>query len=356
MIQEKNEINPSQEAEFLLDLTPMMDKKVTILGASGQVGRHLLSILEANKFPKEKLTLIASRERNMTYRKQPLQCMGIDSIYDQNYAPDIIFNCAPASVIKENLWTIWRGNVIIIDKSSAFRMDEDIPLVVPEINGHKIKGNSLISSPNCVAIPLCIALHTILPHISSLSHIAVSTYQSVSGAGNKGMKSLLDEISKCMLQINSDSNVFEKQIAFNVIPKIGKILENRSTEEEDKVIQETKKILEVDLPMSVTCVRVPVLSSHSIVLQIACEVKNFALLESALQRNPAIRYYKELDRYCTPIEATLEDQVFISRLRRTPVGLSAWICCDNRNKGAALNAIQIALKKLTEYPDNNSEE
>ena len=322
-----------------------MDKTIMIIGASGQVGRYLLSILEEGGFPQEKLVLVASKERAVTYNKKSIQCKMIDIVYD-SVLPDIVFNCAPASVIKDHLWAIWKDDVFIVDKSSAFRMDEEIPLVIPEINGNMIKGNSLISSPNCVVIPLCITLHAILPHISDISHIAVSTYQSVSGAGNEGMKTLLDETSKCLLQINVQSSTFDKQIAFNVIPKIGDVHEDGSTDEEEKILKETNRILEASLPMSVTCVRVPVLSSHCISLQIACRVGNLKKLEADLESNPSIRYFEETDRYCTPIESTLEDEVYISRLRKTPCGLSAWICCDNRNKGAALNALQIALERF----------
>jgi aspartate-semialdehyde dehydrogenase len=331
-------------------ISSFKDKKVMVLGATGQVGRRVLSILSRYEFPVENLQTVSQDAVKLSYDLQNMiQTKTIDQINFDHF--DFVFNCMPEAVIKQYIGDLWDSKCTIIDKSSAFRMGGDVPLVVPEINAHLIKDNRLIASPNCVTIPLCMVLHAVLGKISKVNHIAVSTYQSVSGAGNKAMSALLDETKRTFFEQKVIPEYFNKQIAFNVIPQIGDYDTEYSTEEENKIEQESKKILSSvipefsSLPLSIMTVRVPTLISHALVLHIGCEGFSIPNIEAALVAYPGIQYLED-GQYITPVEAAYEDQVYVSRLKRTSGGLAMWVVCDNLSKGSALNAVQIALEKV----------
>ena len=322
-------------------------KRILILGATGQIGRRLLSIMSRYNFPPTDITLVSRNATKVSYNLIPIQTEEIEKINFNEY--DFAFNCMPSEVITRHIGSLWDSQCIIIDKSSAFRMGADIPLIIPEVNGHLIKESRLIASPNCIVIPLVMTLHAIWKSISNIHHIGVSTYQSVSGAGNKAMSALLDETKRTFFEQKVIPQYFEKQIAFNLIPQIGKYDENFSTDEENKIEQESNKILSSimpdlpRLPMSVMSVRVPTLISHAISLQIGCDCKSIPTLEAELAKYPGIQYVA--GGHVTPNEAAYEDHVYVSRVKRTSGGVSLWITCDNLSKGGALNGFQIALLK-----------
>lgn len=323
------------------ELDCLIGKKIGILGANGQVGRRLLSILSFNSFPHENLTLLGREARKISYGTKTLQ---VESLKEADLSDfDLVFSCVPSEVIKEVISSIWNDRCVVIDKSSAFRMQKDVPLVIPEINGKLVAGKKLISSPNCVAIPLAMTLDAILPLLSDITQVAVSTYQSVSGAGDKAMRALVDETQETFLyNPKVMPRFFEKQIAFNILPKIGEFDENYSTEEENKIAAETNFVLGKKLPISVMAVRVPVVIGHSIAIHIACKFKDIPSIEAALESYDGIEYITE-GRYISPPEVVNEDGVYISRLKRTDSGLCLWVVTDNLHKGAALNAIQISV-------------
>jgi len=330
-----------------LKITPLLGKRICIFGATGQVGRRLLSILAGADFPKEQLDLFSRDMTKISYLQSgSTSTLQTKSIYSADFDEyDVIFNCTPADVFKRYIGELWNEHCIVIDKSSAFRGDSEVPLVVPEVNWDSVGESRLICSPNCVAIPLAMVLNIILPHLDQVSYISVSTYQSVSGAGDNGLTALLDECKKSFFDPKVNPEYFEKQIVFNLLAKIGDFSEDMSTSEEDKIMEETGRILGKSLPIAVTAVRVPVLIGHCIALHICCSCKNLNNLVAALSEAEGIKLLPD-ETYITPIEAAHEDFVYVSRLRRTNSGIAMWIACDNLGKGAALNAIQIALKKL----------
>jgi aspartate-semialdehyde dehydrogenase len=321
----------------------LQNKKIMILGPTGQVGRRLLYILNERGVPSENIILVSKEKKKISYANKSTESHLLNEI--ESLAPDVVFNTMPADAIKNYIGYIWNNKVIIIDKSSAFRMGSEVPLIVPEINGNLIKDNNLIASPNSIAVPLSMVLQVILPILVNLQSISVSTYQSVSGAGNDAMNALLDELKESFFDPKVNPKYFEKQIAFNLIPKIGEFDTNFTTEEENMIELETNKILDKKLPLSVICVRVPTLTSHCIALHIACDNKNIHEIQSLLNVSEGIKFLGE-GGYLSPIEATHEDYVYVGRLKKTTCGISMWITCDNLGKGSALNMIQIAELRL----------
>lgn len=346
----KLESNPSSNGDLHSKISVLKQKKIAILGVTGQIGRRSLNILSRHEFPVENIKAVSQEEVQLSYNLQNM--IKTTTIENVNFNEcDFVFNCMPDEVIKQHIGTLWDSKCVIIDKSSAFRMGSDVPLVVPEINPHLIKDNRLIASPNCVTIPLCMVLHAILPKLTKVNHIAVSTYQSVSGAGNKAMSALLDETKRTFFEQKVIPEYFDRQIAFNVIPQIGEYDSEYSTDEEVKIEQESNKILSSvfpemkKLPMSVMAVRVGTLMSHGLALHINCEEFSIPALEAALIAYPGIQYLEE-GQYVSPVDAAYEDHVYVCRLKRTSSGLAMWVICDNLGKGGALNAFQIALAKL----------
>ncbi|MDX1916717.1 MAG: aspartate-semialdehyde dehydrogenase [Rickettsiaceae bacterium] len=323
---------------------------IAVIGATGNVGRKLLSILSERKFPVSCIYGVASRAstgKKISFGEEGV--ITVESIENFDFSKvDMIFSCAPENIIKSYLDKALDQGCIIIDKSSAFRMEADVPLIVPEVNGHLIKPfHKIISSPNCCVIPL-VAVLAPLNNASKIKKIIVSTYQSVSGAGKEGMDELYNQTKSSFMPDRIPPKIFEKQIAFNVIPKIGDILDNGDSAEEEKIRQETQKILGSHIRVSATCVRVPVFVGHSMSVNIE--------FENDISPQDVLEYLEEEDcisvatedrerDFISPVEAVEEDIIYVSRVRGDVAcskTISLWISCDNIRKGAALNAIQIA--------------
>lgn len=325
---------------------------VAIVGATGAVGTEMLAILEERNFPVSKIVALASERslgKNVTFNGDeiPVEVLNEKSFEGVQFA---LFS-AGGAISKQFAPIAAKSGAIVIDNTSAFRMERDIPLVVPEVNPHALdnfRARNIIANPNCSTIQMVVALAP-LHDEAGIKRIVVSTYQAVSGAGYKAM----DELSKQSVELFSEGEckveVFQHRIAFNVIPQIGKFLEDGSTEEEAKMVNETKKIFGDDsIGVCATAVRVPVFCGHSEAVNVEFEdqltpERAKALLSDAA--GVALADDPSNFEYPMPIVAGGRDEVFVGRIRKDPSvenGLSMWIVADNLRKGAALNAIQIA--------------
>lgn len=328
--------------------------RIAIVGATGMAGRELIRILEERSFNLSSLELFASKNSagaEIDFHDEPQDVQELLSA-DQINA-DIVFFAAGSKVSTAFIDKLAAKGIICIDKSSAFRMHDAVPLVVPEVNGHLLKGSNhrIIASPNCVAAPLAQVLAP-LNALATLEQVVVSTYQAVSGAGKKATDELESQVRDLFNMRDPSTEVFGKRIAFNVLPLIparGQIDALGKTDEEAKVIEETKKILGLkELKMEATCVRVPVFNGHSMSVHVATKkpIKIDAAIET-LSRAPGIILIDNPQKgsYPTPLEASGEDLTLVGRIRpNTSVtyGLSLWISSDNLRTGAALNAVRIA--------------
>ena len=323
---------------------------VAILGATGRVGQELLKVLDQRKFPIKELRLLASsRSKDATIefqgKKYPVQepspeaFKGVDVVLASAGA-DIALKYAPMAV---------EQGAVVIDNSNAFRMDKDVPLVIPEVNGHALKDHKgIIANPNCSTsqlVPVLKPLH----EAAGLKRVIISTYQSVSGAGKEAMDELEQQTRDMINGKDAKPAVFQRQIAFNLIPHIDSFLENGYTKEEMKMVNETRKILELpNLPVTATCVRVPVLIGHSESVTVDLERPlSPAQAREVLSNSPIIEIWDapESGRYPTPIDCAGEDPVYVGRIRpdtSSDTGLNLWIVADNLRIGAALNAVRIA--------------
>ncbi len=325
---------------------------IAVVGASGLVGRKILQLLEERSFPVGKLVPIASdtsygREITVNKKNYKLQKLGPDVFKNLEFA----FFSAGGHISLDWAPIAAKDGVTVIDNSSAFRMEKDVPLVVPEVNRDTIfKHKGIIANPNCSTIQLVIALKP-LDNLFKIKRVIVSTYQSVTGIGNKGISRLDKEIN----DINEivDTTVFPHKIAFNAIPHIDIFYENGYTKEEVKVIGETRKIMhKPDLKITCTCVRIPTLGGHGESVNIEFEKKfNLKEIREALQSAPGVTVVDDPVHamYPMPIDAYEKDDVFIGRLRYDETvknGLNMWIVSDNVRKGAATNAVQIAEELL----------
>lgn len=323
---------------------------VAIMGATGVVGREMLKILEERDFPVSSLRLLASERSaglKLSFKGEdiPVGLLAHDSFKDI----DIVLSSPGASVSKIFTPSAVKAGSVVIDNTSAFRMEKDVPLVVPEVNPHRIKGHKgIIANPNCSTIQMVIVLKPIYDAVG-IKRVVVSTYQSVSGAGKKAMSALEKETRDMMNGLGVGAPVLPHQIAFNLIPQIDVFMENYYTKEEMKMVNETRKIMEApDIQITATCVRVPVFISHSESVNIETEKK--LSREDAikiLNKAPGIKVVDNVTKgeYPQPIMAADKDEVFVGRIREDssiPCGLNLWIVADNLRKGAALNAIQIA--------------
>ncbi len=333
-----------------------MKKSISIIGATGIVGRELLRILEERKFPFKELKLFASQNS----AGEKLDCGDEEFVVQElisadQITTDIAFFAAGSSVSKSFVEEVAKNGTICIDKSGAFRMREDVALIVAEVNAELLKHRRypIISSPNCIATPLTQVLAPLMS-LASLTQVVVSTYQAVSGAGKHGSDELETQVRDLFNLRDPKIKVFGKRIAFNVLPFIpGKstIDDLGKTEEEYKIIEETKKILALpELQIEVTSVRVPVFNGHSMAVNIAFnnEVKINDAIE-VLAKAPGIILIDDPRnaKYPTALDACGEDMTLVGRLRpNTSVkhGLSFWIVSDNLRTGAALNAVRIAEK------------
>ncbi|SON57593.1 Aspartate-semialdehyde dehydrogenase 2 [Hartmannibacter diazotrophicus] len=328
-----------------------MGYKVAVVGATGNVGREMLSILEERGFPADEVIAVASRRsqgREVSYGDRTLKVKALEFVDFSEI--DICLMSAGGETSKAWSPKIGATGCVVIDNSSAFRMDPDVPLIVPEVNADAIVGftkKNIIANPNCSTAQLVVALKP-LHEKAKINRVVVSTYQSVSGAGKEAMDELFEQTRAVFVSDPVEAKRFPKRIAFNLIPQIDVFMEDGFTKEEWKMTVETKKILDPKIKLTATCVRVPVFVSHSEAVNI--EFENPISAEEArdiLREAPGCLVIDKHEDggYVTPYEATGEDATYISRIRDDPTvdnGLAMWIVSDNLRKGAALNAVQIA--------------
>ena len=328
-----------------------MGYKVAVVGATGNVGREMLNILAERQFPADQVIALASSRSigtEVSYGDKTLKCKQLDH-YD--FADtDICLMSAGGETSKEWSPRIGAQKCVVIDNSSAFRYDQDVPLIVPEVNADAVVGFTkkyIIANPNCSTAQLVVALKP-LHDFATITRVVVSTYQSVSGAGKEGMDEL-DRQTKSLYSLGDvQVKKFPKRIAFNLIPQIDVFMEDGYTKEEWKMMVETKKILDPKIKLTATCVRVPVFISHSEAVNVEFE-RPISVEEARkiLRAAPGVLVIDkhEPGGYITPHEAAGEDATYISRIREDATvenGLTFWCVSDNLRKGAALNAIQIA--------------
>jgi aspartate-semialdehyde dehydrogenase len=328
-----------------------MGYKVAVVGATGNVGREMLDILAERRFPADEVVALASRRSmgvEVSYGDKTLKAKALEH-YDFSDI-DICLMSAGGSVSKEWSPKIAAQGAVVIDNSSAWRYDADVPLIVPEVNADAIKDfrkKGIIANPNCSTAQLVVVLKP-LHDFAKIKRVVVSTYQSVSGAGKDGMDEL-DRQTKNVYSLGElEVKKFTKRIAFNVIPHIDVFMDDGYTKEEWKMVVETKKILDPKIKLTATCVRVPVFIGHSEAVNIEFESEITTDQAHEILRNaPGVLVVdkRENGGYATPYEAAGDDATYVSRVREDPTvehGLALWCVSDNLRKGAALNAIQIA--------------
>ncbi len=328
-----------------------MGYRVAVVGATGSVGREMLAILEELKFPVDEIHAVASRKSigvEVAFGERILKCQALDQ-FDFSKV-DIVLMSAGGSVSREWAERIGKAGPVVIDNSSTWRMDPDVPLVVPEVNPDAVAGfrkKNIIANPNCSTIQLVVALKP-LHDAARIKRVVVSTYQSVSGAGKEGVDELWDQTKNIFVLGPTEPRKFPKQIAFNVIPFIGAFREDGYTDEEAKMWKETHKMLDPAIQLTVTCVRAPVMVGHSESVNVEFHTPlDEDEARDVLREAPGIMVVdkREQDGYVTPKEIQGEFSVYVSRIRNDPTvpyGINMWVVADNLRKGAALNAIQIA--------------
>ena len=336
-----------------------MGYKIAVIGATGNVGREMLRILDERKFPASEVVALASARsvgREVSFGDKAI--LKVQDLAKFDFTGTHIALSSPgAKVSAEHSPRAAAAGTVVIDNTSHFRMDKDIPLVVPEVNPQAIadyKNKGIIANPNCSTIQMVVALKP-LHDLGTIKRVVVSTYQSVSGAGKEGMDELYSQTKSVFVHETMPPHKFAKPIAFNVIPQIDVFMEDGSTKEEWKMVVETAKILDPNIAVHATCVRVPVFISHSEAVTVEFENPvSVAQATAALKKAPGIRIMDEREPggYATPIDTAGEDDVYISRIRKDPTvanGLSFWCVADNLRKGAALNAVQIAEVLIRDY-------
>jgi len=328
-----------------------MGYRVAVVGATGNVGREMLNILEEVNFPVDKIHAIASRKSigvEVSFGEQIIKCEDVEQ-FDFSTV-DVVLMSVSGSFSKEWSPKIGAAGAIVIDNSSAWRMDPDVPLIVPEVNPDDVvlaSRKNIIANPNCSTAQLVVALKP-LHERARIKRVVVSTYQSVSGAGKEGMDELWDQTKSVFVLGASEPKKFPKQIAFNVIPFIGAFNDDGYTDEEAKMWNETHKMIDPSIALTVTCVRVPVMVGHSESVNIEFhEPLDEDEAREILRESPGLIVIDQRNDkgYITPKEAQGEFPVFVSRIRNDPTvanGLNMWVVADNLRKGAALNAVQIA--------------
>jgi aspartate-semialdehyde dehydrogenase len=328
-----------------------MGYRVAVVGATGNVGREMLNILEEVNFPVDKMHAIASRKSigvEVSFGEQILKCEDVEQ-FDFTKV-DVVLMSVSGSFSKEWAPKIGAAGPIVIDNSSAWRMDPDVPLIVPEVNPDDVSyagKKNIIANPNCSTAQLVVALKP-LHDRARIKRVVVSTYQSVSGAGKEGMDELWDQTKGVFVLGAPEPKKFPKQIAFNVIPFIGSFNEDGYTDEEAKMWNEVHKMIDPSIALTVTCVRVPVMVGHSEAVNIEFhDPLDEDEARDLLRESPGLLVIDQRNDkgYMTPKEAQGEFPVFVSRIRKDPTvenGLNLWVVADNLRKGAALNAVQIA--------------
>ncbi|MEN6541615.1 aspartate-semialdehyde dehydrogenase [Parvibaculum sp.] len=328
-----------------------MGYKVAVVGATGNVGREMLNILAEREFPADEVVALASRRSQGTEVSYGDRILKVKALENYDFAgTDICLMSAGSTVAAEWAPRIGAAGCVMIDNSSKFRMDPDVPLIVPEVNADAIAGYTkkmIIANPNCSTAQMVVALKP-LHDVAKIKRVVVSTYQSTSGAGKDGMDELFEQTRAIYVNDPVEKHKFTKQIAFNVIPHIDVFMEDGYTKEEWKMVVETKKILDPKIKLTATCVRVPVFVGHSEAINI--EFENPISDEEAreiLREAPGCLVVdkREDGGYVTPLECVGDYATYISRIRTDPTvdnGLAIWVVSDNLRKGAALNAVQIA--------------
>jgi aspartate-semialdehyde dehydrogenase len=330
-----------------------MGYRVVVVGATGNVGREMLNILAEREFPLDEVAAVASPRSTgdiIDFGDSGTE-LKVRNIEHFDFAGwDMALFAAGSAVSKEYAPRAAAAGCTVIDNSSLYRMDPDVPLIVPEVNAHAIDGyrrKNIIANPNCSTAQMVVALKP-LHDAAGIRRVVVSTYQSVSGAGKKGMDELFEQSRNIFVGDSNEAVVFTKQIAFNIIPHIDEFLDDGSTKEEWKMVVETKKILDPKIKVTATCVRVPVFVGHSESINIEFEREISAEeAQKILREAPGVMLVdkREDGGYVTPVEAVGEYATYISRVREDPTvenGLNLWCVSDNLRKGAALNAVQIA--------------
>jgi aspartate-semialdehyde dehydrogenase len=330
-----------------------MAYRVAVVGATGNVGREMLNILGERQFPLEEVAAVASPRStgdiiDFGDSGEELKIRNIEHFDFAGW--DIALFAAGSEVSKAYAPRAAAAGCTVIDNSSLYRMDPDVPLIVPEVNAHAIadyRRKNIIANPNCSTAQMVVALKP-LHDFAKIRRVVVATYQSVSGAGKAGMDELFEQSRNIFVGDQSEPVKFTKQIAFNVIPHIDAFLDDGSTKEEWKMVVETKKILDPKIKVIATCVRVPVFVGHSEAINIEFENEiSAADARRILREAPGVMLVdkREDGGYVTPVECVGEYATYVSRVREDPTvenGLSLWCVSDNLRKGAALNAVQIA--------------
>ena len=327
-----------------------MGYRVAVVGATGNVGREMLTILEELNFSVETMHAIASRKSkgmDVAWGDKTIKCEDMET-FDFSTV-DIVLMSAGGTVSKAWSEKIGAAGPIVIDNSSVFRMDKDVPLIVPEVNPDAVKDirKNIIANPNCSTAQLVVALKP-LHDAAKIKRVVVSTYQSVSGAGKEGMDELWNQTKAIYGLGDAKPKKFPKQIAFNVIPYIGSFNEDGYTDEEAKMWNEVHKMMDPEIKLTVTCVRVPVFVGHSEAVTVEFDRPISPDEARAILREaPGVLVVdkQEHDGYITPVDAAGEHAVYVSRIRKDHTvenGLCFWVVSDNLRKGAALNAVQIA--------------
>ena len=340
-------------------LAVRMGYRVAVAGATGNVGREILAILAERDFPVDEAIALASGRstgREVSFgdkgvlKVQPLDGFDFEGVDFALFSPGAKASGAYAPIAAA-------AGCTVIDNSSRFRMEPDVPLVVPEVNPEALEGyreRNIVANPNCSTIQMVVALKP-LHDIARIKRIVAATYQSVSGAGKAAMDELFDQTRKIYFQEEHPPAEFSRRIAFNAIPHIDRFLDDRSTGEERKMERETQKILDPGIAVSATCVRVPVFVGHAEAVNVEFETPiDAAEADAALREAPGVQVIDdpEEELYATPVDCVGEFDVFVSRLRDDPTvpsGLNMWIVADNLRKGAALNAVQIAEEMAARY-------
>jgi aspartate-semialdehyde dehydrogenase len=329
-----------------------MGYRVAVVGATGAVGREMLSTLAERAFPVDEVVALASERsagaevsygEDETLKVRELAKFDFKGI-------DLVLSSPGAKVSARYSPVAAKAGAVVVDNTSQFRMEPDVPLVVPEVNPQAIAGYTkryIIANPNCSTIQMVLALKP-LHEVGRIRRVVVATYQSTSGSGKEAMDELFNQTRGIFMNEPPRPEQFTKQIAFNVIPHIDSFMDDGSTKEEWKMVQETRKILDPDIKVAATCVRVPVFIGHgeAVNLEFEREVSEDAAREALRgQEGVSVIDYRADEGYVTPVECAGEDAVYVSRIRRDPTvenGLAMWVAADNLRKGAALNTVQIA--------------
>jgi len=336
-----------------------MGFKVAVVGATGNVGREIMAALAEREFPADDVVALASSRsigREVSFGEDDvLKVQGLDT-YDFR-GIDIVLSSPGAKVSDVFAPRAAKAGAVVIDNTSRFRMEPDVPLVVPEVNPQTIAQyakRGIIANPNCSTIQMVVALKP-LHDLARIKRVVVATYQSVSGAGRASMDELFNQTRAIYVNDPLKPEHFTKQIAFNVIPHCDIFLDDGATKEEWKMAVETRKILDPDIAVTATCVRVPVFIGHGEAVNVEFERPlSEDKARAALRQAPGVTVvdHRADEGYVTPAEAAGEDAVYVSRIRRDPTvpyGLNLWVVADNLRKGAALNAVQIAEILVKEY-------